>query len=144
MKIKIPVLDEKPMPKVDRSGMAVFVHLIRAPGDPDESIKRGRKNGHDPVGWKKTRKVNDVEQWMELMLVHMHDGKRRTFNKLMVELTGRTADFWFETEADKALWRLVEEGLLHHTMKAPIFFWATRKGRRHGRQGREERGDGSR
>lgn len=127
-KIRIPVRQK--MPTVDRSGLHSLVHLIRAPGDPDETIKRGRKNGHDPVGWKKKRRTNSVADWKRLMMERMRDGRRRTFNKLMVELSGRTADFWFETPADMALWELVEEGLLFHTMKVPVFFRASWKGRR--------------
>jgi hypothetical protein len=110
-----------PQPPVDRGGLAAFTHLVRAPDDPEETVKRGR--GGDAHGWRKLD-FTTIPEWMELIKEHMKDGERRTFNRMMVEICGRTADVCFDKNPDKALWELVAKGYLHHTMQIPIYFWA--------------------
>jgi hypothetical protein len=100
--------------------MYQFLHLVRAKDDPKETIKRGCKEG-DPVGWKSLLKV-PVEEWKQRIHQHMSDGQPRTFNRMMVEICGRTADVCFDKPPDWALWELVEAGTLIHTNKIPIYF----------------------
>lgn len=57
-----------------------------------------------------------------LLLEGLGDGRPRTFNRLGVELFDLTADVLFTTPVNTALWRLVERGLIEHTMEAPVLF----------------------
>jgi hypothetical protein len=105
---------------VDRSGMAAYVHLIRAVDDPERSPR--------PVGGYADRSPHltlaktCAAEWRVAILRHLSDGKARTFNCLGVELLDKTADVLFGSPVDKALWSLVADGLVEHTLVAPIRF----------------------
>jgi hypothetical protein len=106
--------------KVDRSGVAQYVHLIRDPNDPERSPR--------PVGGRLDRAPHRtlaevaVESCRSDIVGLLSDGEPRTFNAIGVELLDHTADTLFLSPYDEALWQLVEEGLLEHTLEAPIFF----------------------
>jgi hypothetical protein len=104
----------------DRSGMAKYLHLVRAPGDPE---RRPRPKGgvaerapHRKLG------RTSAAKWEPLLLAALEDGEPRTFNRLGVELFDLTADVICTTPVDTALWNLVDRGLLEHTMELPILF----------------------
>ena len=104
----------------DRSGAAKYLHLVRAPGDPERRPRPAgglaeraphRKLGRTPAA-----------QWEPVLLAGLADGVPRTFNRLGVELFDLTADVICTTPVDTALWNLVNRGLVEHTMELPIFF----------------------
>jgi hypothetical protein len=105
---------------VDRSGMAAYVHLIRAEGDPERSER--------PIGGRLDRSPHrtlaevPVEDSAQQILGLLADGVPRTFNAIGVELLDHTADTLFGSPYDAALWRLVGDGQLEHTLAAPVFF----------------------
>lgn len=66
-------------------------------------------------------------RWRERIQKHLADGEPRTFNRICVELGDVTADVAFEKAPDHALWELVAQGAVEHTMTAPILFRRTRR-----------------
>jgi hypothetical protein len=102
---------------VGRSGMASYVHLIRAPGDPARS-PRGPGRA---LLWRQLGK-HSVSAWAERILALLSDGEPRTFNRIMVELADFGADTGFRENPDRALWHLVEQRKLVLTLEAPILF----------------------
>lgn len=112
---------------VSRQGMDSFLHVIRAPGDPERG-KRARSLGgegnnleHLPRHWSQVRKI-PVASAREHILGLLADGKARTFNAIGVELYDKTADVLFGFSVDDALWSLVADELLEHTLDVPIRF----------------------
>lgn len=106
-----------------REGMHRYTHLVWGQDDPAETRGRGARaieTGERPTGWWKA--IGGPEEWAEKILAHMQDGKPRTFNRICVELTGATANVFFEKGPDVALWLLVERELLWWTAEAPIYF----------------------
>ena len=105
---------------VDRSGMAAYVHLIRGEDDPERSER--------PVGGRLDRSPHrtlaevPVEDCAKQILALLSDGVPRTFNAIGVELLDHTADTLFGSPYDAALWRLVGDGQLEHTLAAPVLF----------------------
>jgi hypothetical protein len=63
-----------------------------------------------------------VEGWRARLLAHLADRQPRTFNRLGVELLDQTADMLYRSVVDRALWSLVDDQLLEHTLEVPIFF----------------------
>jgi hypothetical protein len=112
---------------IDRSGPAAYTHLIRAADDPEEGA-RG-KGKRDPLGWKKTVKKGDLAEWRKRILDLLAKHGPSTYNALSVHATGLTADITFEELPDKALWSLVSDGLVEHTMASPILFRLTARRR---------------
>jgi hypothetical protein len=105
---------------VDRSGIAAYVHLIRGPRDPERSER--------PEGGRLDRAPHltlaeiPVATCVDQILALLGDGKPRTFNAIGVELLDHTADTLFGSPYDDALWLLVADGRLEHTLDAPIHF----------------------
>jgi len=108
---------------VDRSGTSNYIVLIRAPGDPDRT-PRGARN-RDRVGWQHDLGKTTVKEWKEIILQHLSDGVARTFNRIGVELLDKTADTLLGLNPERALWSLVEDGRVAHTLRAPIYFRST-------------------
>jgi hypothetical protein len=102
---------------VGRSGASAYVHLIRAPGDPERS-PRGPGRA---LLWRQLGK-HSVSEWAARILELLADGEPRTFNRIMVELADFGADTGFGENPDHALWHLVEQRKLVLTLEAPIFF----------------------
>ena len=106
--------------RVDRSGMAQYVHLIRAADDPERSPR--------PVGGRadraphRTLSVRPVATCSEDILRLLSDGRARTFNAIGVELLDLTSATLFGSPYDEALWALVESQDLEHTLDIPILF----------------------
>lgn len=113
---------------VDRTGLASYMHLIRAPGDPE---RRSRKARQDAMGkaqaathWRTLAKA-PVAQWRAAIAELLSNGTPRTFNSISVALCDMTADV-APDNADTALWALVADRVLEHTLETPIYF-RTRK-----------------
>jgi len=111
------------LPDRESDPMSKYTHLIMWYGDPEESLGRGFKRGDDGMStgeavgrevdhWKRTF---SVEEYKKKIIDLMKDGEPRTFNCICIELTGTTANVWFEKEPDTALWQLVEEEVLAWT-----------------------------
>ena len=108
---------------VDRSGTSAYITLIRAPEDPERSPRGERKR--DRVGWQHDLAKTTIKEWKEVILQHLSDGLARTFNRIGVELLDKTADTLLKLNPEEALWSLVAEGKVAHTLSAPIYFRAT-------------------
>jgi hypothetical protein len=108
--------------RVDRSGAAQYTHLIRAAGDPERSPR--------PFGGREDRSPHltlatvEVTICREQILSLLSDGRARTFNAIGVELLDHTADTLLGSPYDVALWQLVDEDQLEHTLDAPVLFRA--------------------
>jgi hypothetical protein len=63
-----------------------------------------------------------ITEWYGKIHEHMRDYIPRTFNRMMVEMADITADIAFSEAPDHALWILVRDGRLIHTLEAPILF----------------------
>jgi hypothetical protein len=109
---------------VDRSGLAQFTHIIRAPGDPARTdIRKLPRELRDLTAeWRKALKASSVADWKRAIWTLLSDGVPRTFNRIAVELADKTADLLIDLPPDRALWALVAEGRVEHTMEAPILF----------------------
>lgn len=126
-----PRADTRPTPEtewtsgpVDRSGMFVYLHIVRGSDDParrQRATERADAGGDSQV-WRKLFRKATTEQWRKAICDHLADGVPRTFNRIMVELADMTADVAFDKAPDRALWELVEAGTLEHTLEAPIYF----------------------
>lgn len=120
--LALPTMEEAPSwwrTVPDRTGLAAHTVLIRAEDDPDETIERGA--GADSAAWKDVRKVS-ADEWLTRIAMTLADGVPRTFNRLAVELTGRTADVFLGEPIEDALWLGVESGVLEYCPVAPIRF----------------------
>lgn len=107
---------------VDRSGIAKYLHLIRSPDDPKE-LPRGVLK-RDPSGWRQAMHPGTLDQWKEDFKELTRDYKPRTFNHIMLSVSEGywTADRAAGKAPDEALWELVQEGWLEHTLEKPILF----------------------
>lgn len=108
----------------DRSGLAQYTVLIRAPGDPERRSRETRQAamGHEgaAVEWRTWRKAS-AEEWRARIVAHLADGIPRTLNRIAVELVDATADVVGDT-AEAGLWLAVERGEVWWTSTAPIHF----------------------
>jgi hypothetical protein len=105
---------------VDRSGSAAYLHLVRGRDDPERSPRPA--GGYvDRSPHLKLRKT-DAADWRAQIVAQLTDGVPRTFNRIGVELLDKTADVLFGSPVEDALWSLVADGLLEHTLKAPVLF----------------------
>lgn len=108
---------------VDRSGVCAYLHIIRAPGDPERSQRpRGGRQDRAPH---RTVNKQGVAHWQDRIRAHLADGKPRTFNRIMVEIADLNADTVFQDAPDKALWSLVDAGEIQHTRNVPVYFRKT-------------------
>ena len=124
---------------VDRAGAAAYIHLIRDKDDPERMSREDAKRlGVRELAPHKRLDRVPVSEWRRLIRKHLHDRASSTgypeadrakeirseftFNRLMLELAGVTADIAFETNADRALWELVAAGTLEHTTSTPVLF----------------------
>jgi hypothetical protein len=99
--------------------MSGYTVLIRAPGDPERAPRR---SGSDPNAWRKKVSVGTAEEWATRIIEHQADGEPRTFNRIMVEIAGVTADMAAQEPPERGLWLAVERGYLGWTASAPIYF----------------------
>jgi hypothetical protein len=99
--------------------MVRYVVLIRSPDDPERA---SRAKNADPNEWRWKVNAGTTEEWARRIIQHLADGVPRTFNRIMVEIAGITADIAFQKAPEHGLWLAVERGYLGWTDKAPIFF----------------------
>ena len=105
---------------VDRSGIAQYLHIIRAGDDPERSPR--------PLGGRKDRAPHrtlaetPISTCEAQILGLLGDGVPRTFNRIGVELLDHTADTLMGSPYDDALWNLVDRAELEHTLDTPILF----------------------
>lgn len=104
---------------IDRRGAAAYAHLIRGKNDPKERLPQGQR---DPFYWKKSVQKGDLAEWRKKLLDLLATHGPSTYNALSVHATGLSAEITFQEMPDKALWSLVSDGLVEHTLKAPILF----------------------
>jgi PAS domain-containing protein len=105
----------------DLSGVAQYVIMIRAPGDPDR-LPRELMKKDTLATWRRTLMKQPVEGIAEALRQHLDDGEPRTMNRAAVEMIDKTADLVGGTPFEDALWHLVERGELEFTMAAPVLF----------------------
>lgn len=105
---------------VDRSGPAQYTVLVWAPEDPERSPRP--KGGRKDKAPHRTAEATPVDVWREKLVALMADGTPRTFNRMCVELLDQEASIHHGSPVQDALWALVEEGRLAHTMRIPIYF----------------------
>lgn len=113
---------------VDRSGTGAFVHLIRSDDDAKRSpCPKGGRKDRAPHETMRRKGPAAITEWREAIRAKLADGVPRTFNALCVEIGDITADVAYCEAPDLALWELVCDGALQHTIKAPILFRLTPK-----------------
>jgi len=117
-----------PRAEVDRSGLARFTILIRGPEDPDRaprwSEREENERGERPTddARKRTRMTREKARAALLADIVAHPGT--TYNAACVRCFGTTADVTNE-DVEAALWSLVDNACIVHTLEAPIRFIAT-------------------
>jgi len=103
-----------------------FVHVIRSPLDPERESREVRRSKFGKGAASEWKKLTGgrVDEWKSRLLAILEDGEPRTFNAIMLEASGgtHTADVAHAKDPDKALWALVEEEAIEHTIEAPILF----------------------
>lgn len=114
-------------PVVDRSDLAQFTHVIRSPTDPGRSARDGKRRAD--IAPHRTLNKLPKQEVRSKILNHLLDGTERTFNRIGVELWDLTADVLFTTQVNDVLWELVADGLIEHTLKAPVLFRRCEVGR---------------
>jgi len=105
---------------VSHAGMAKYCHLVWGPDDPKRSPRP--KGGRDDKQPHLTNAKTSRGEWALRIEALMEDGEPRTFNRICVELLDQEASIGFEGPLDEALWGLVEQGRLAHTMEVPVYF----------------------
>jgi hypothetical protein len=112
--------------------MAQYLHLIRGPDDPERSPRPpgGLSDRSPHLSLAKTKR----EDWRRVILEHLSDGIPRRLNRIGVELLDHTADILFGSQVDEALWSLVADRLVEHTLQAPISFRIRRRTRKRNSQ----------
>jgi hypothetical protein len=107
---------------VDRRELAGYLHLVRAPDDPERVRPKG---GWDDKAPHRTLAKLPYAECERRLLAGLADGTPRTFNRLTMEVFNLTADVVFTTQVNDALWRLVGRGEIEHTTEVPILFRTT-------------------
>lgn len=105
---------------VERSGIARYIHIIRGANDPERSPRP--LGGQPDRAPHRTLEEVPTEDCAAMIVRLLGDGTARTFNAIAVELLDQTADLVLDSPLDRALWQLVAEGRLEHTLLAPILF----------------------
>lgn len=113
---------------VDRSGLSAYLHLVMAPDDPvprrrwseRDAETRGTRDEH--VRARKALRRRGIDDWKEVIL-HALDVLARpaTFNALMITAADMHASD-APHAAEAALWQLVADGVLVHTLARPVRF----------------------
>ncbi len=128
MSVKGAVKWTRPGDVYDRRGLFAYMHIVRAPGDPE----RRPRWSEQPVHSRPTKKkwdadkdavLNRTRDWWRTAIVDVLTRTRRamTFNAMGVVIADVTADVAPDA-ADDALWALVAEGVLVHTLSRPVLF----------------------
>lgn len=104
---------------IDRRGAAAYLHLVHGRGDPEAPKDKGAR---DPLAWKRDVNKGDLAEWRKKILELLAKNGPSTYNALSVHATGLASEVTFQELPDKALWSLVSDGLVEHTLVAPILF----------------------
>jgi hypothetical protein len=115
---------------VNRTGLAAFTSLIRAPDDPDRvDIRTLPEAQRDRLAlWRRGLARQHPAAFRRPILDLLAAGPPRTFNAVGVLLVDKTADMLFRLPPETALWELVHAELVEHTLDAPILFRPTAAG----------------
>lgn len=114
--------------EISREGLAGYVHIVRAPDDPERMSRSERQKLHGKEKasqkWKADLKPSSKGAWGEKITGLLSDGQGRTFNRICLELSELeyTADVAMGKAPDHALWDLVGEGKVEHTLVSPVLF----------------------
>lgn len=118
-------------PTADRRGLAKFTHVARAHDDPERTdIRLLPEELRDRTAtWRRGLAKRDPVEFRAPIHALLADGAARTFNAIGVLLLDKTADNLMDLPPDVALWTLVADGLVEHTVAGPILFRLTEAGR---------------
>ena len=111
-----------------RDGAAAYTMIIRGADDPERETReemkaRGAGAGLAVLELNKIMKSETPELWADRLVEYLQqDGKPRTFNRLGVELVGKTADALMASNLQRGLVLAVADGRLACTIAAPILF----------------------
>ena len=103
-------------------GLASYTILIRSPEDPERvSRKKAREMGRDSQSWRAMDKTTP-EEWAKKIVELLTGRKAKTFNAIMLELTGctTTADTVYMKNPHLGLAMALSDGRLKCTARAPI------------------------
>lgn len=111
------------VPPADVDGLRAYLHIVRAPDDPDRSAgpREGGPRRKDSAPHTTANRSSVQDHGAEI-LAHLADDVPRTFNRICVEVWDKTADIFYGTKVDAALWALVATGQIEHTNRVPILF----------------------
>lgn len=104
-------------------GPQKYVIAVRADDDPERET---RAQAHARVGvertteWKKHAK-KPASFWADRICEHLADGVPRTFNRICLELTLKTADVLFCKSPHEGLALAIADGRLACTLHAPVY-----------------------
>jgi len=101
-------------------GSNKYMHALRAKEDPERAPRV--KGSTETAAWRKKLTKSDLGEWRKKFLDLLSKEGPMTFNKLSVLTSGYTADITMRKDPDEALWSLVKDGLVEHTIEAPIYF----------------------
>lgn len=119
------VIGEYAKEPVDRSGINIYVHLIRGSEDPERTPRREAGDHlRDTLSlWRRRLMKDSAETWAERILAYLSaDELPRTFNRIAVEMIDKTADIVHGSPFEDGLWLLVERKQVEHTIAAPVYF----------------------
>ena len=105
---------------------AQYTIMIRASDDPERLTREQRRALRGPkvaTEWRRGILSLPIPEWKS-MITNGLGTPGKTFNRLVLELTEYeyTADVAGSKNPEKALWELVDAGIVEHTMVAPILF----------------------
>lgn len=107
-------------------GESFYSHLVWGPKDDSRLSRKERQEMYPDQGnataWRKAVKAATVEDWMiRIEKLLTETPKPRTFNQIILELTRHeyNAIVFYRSAADEALWRLVAQRRLAHTLVSP-------------------------
>lgn len=117
-----------PYTEVDRSGIARYTVLFRGPEDPDRAPRWSERDederGERPLDDARRRTKTSRAAARAALYADIEKHSGTTYNAACVRCFGTTADVTHES-VERALWSLVADGSIVHTMEAPIRWCAT-------------------
>lgn len=105
---------------IDLSGMSAYCVLVWGPDDPARSARP--KGGVADKTPHQTNKKTSRAAWALRIEALMEDGVERTFNRMCIEMIDQEASLAHGGPIEEALWMLVAQGRLEHTMEVPVYF----------------------
>jgi len=112
-------------PPMTWDGLEKYMAVVRGDDDPPRRSRKERQALHEgsATAWKGAMS-SPVAEWKAQFLEVLLDSKPRTFNALLLEASNftYTADLAHQENPERALWAMVEEGILAHTPSIPVQF----------------------